>query len=378
MGKNVYASVKSYSQRGKLLKRADYQTLAESRDLEELMTRIKNTIYADAVSDVQKPYTSQGIESGLRGHLADVHYSIAKTAGDSPILDAYYMKFIVSNLKLILKGKVLGKSQEEIETHINLHAEELIKQRDIIIKALVSKDLEEAVTSLNSVQFGEEISKAASLYNEQKNLQIFDTYFDKILYLQLGRALKNNRDRDVIKLVGMDVDFYNLLSVIRGKLWGLDEAQIQDLIVTQTATITKELLGRMMSAASVRDAFNELTNTKYKNLISQNENELDAVAEFERSFEMALYNASARSFSKMFSFATIVGITKLTAFEVRNLAAIAYAIEQKIPTETTMSKLILEALLAIENQKLMDFPGANMVSKKNKSGMWLRVRSPLQ
>ena len=55
MGKNVYASVKSYSQRGKLLKRADYQTLAESRDLEELMTRIKNTIYADAVSDVQKP-----------------------------------------------------------------------------------------------------------------------------------------------------------------------------------------------------------------------------------------------------------------------------------------------------------------------------------
>ena len=45
MGKNVYASVKSYSQRGKLLNRADFQTLAESRDLEELMTRIKNTIY---------------------------------------------------------------------------------------------------------------------------------------------------------------------------------------------------------------------------------------------------------------------------------------------------------------------------------------------
>ena len=47
----------------------------------------------------------------------------------------------------------------------------------------------------------------------------------------------------------MDVDFYNLLSVVRGKLWGLDEAQIQDLIVTQTATITRELLGRMMSAS---------------------------------------------------------------------------------------------------------------------------------
>ena len=127
--------------------------------------------------------------------MADVHYSIAKTAGDSDILDAYYMKFIISNLKLILKGKVLGKSQEEIENHINLRAEELVKQRDIIIKSLVAKDLEEAVASLNSVQFGDEIAKAATLYNETKNIQVFDTYFDKILYQQLGRALKKQRQR---------------------------------------------------------------------------------------------------------------------------------------------------------------------------------------
>lgn len=342
MGKNVYASVKSYSQRGKLLKKADFQTLAESRDLEELMTRIKNTIYGDAVADVQKPYTSQGIESALRGHLADVHYSIAKTAGGSDILDAYYMKFVISNLKQILKGKVLGKSQEEIEAHINLRAEELIKQRDTIVKALVSKDLEETVASLNSVQFGEEISKAAALYNEKKNIQIFDTYFDKMLYQQLGRALKNTRDRDIVRLVGTDIDFYNLLSVIRGKFWGLDDSQIEDLIVTQTPSVPRELLGRMMSAASVRDAFTELSNTKYKSLIPEVENELDAVAEFERAFEMSLYHSSARAFTKMFSFATIIGITKLTAFEVRNIAAIAYAVEQKIPTETTMSKMILE------------------------------------
>ena len=339
--KNVYASVKSYSKRGKLLKKADFQALAESRDLEELMTRIKNTIYGESVGDVQKPYTSQGIESALRSHLADVHFSIAKTSGSSGVLDAYYMKFIISNLKSILKGKVLGKSQEEIETHLNLHAEELIKQRDIVVKALVAKDLEEAVASLNSVQFGEEIAKAAALYNEKKNIQIFDTYFDKILYQHLAGAMKNYSDKTAVTLVAMDIDFYNILGVIRGKFWGLQEEQIQDLIIP-TSPPARELLGRMMAATSVRDAFNELSSTKYKNLIPQVENELDAIAEFERAFEMAMYQAALRSFTKMFSFATIVGITKLTSFEVRNLAAIAYAIEQKIPTETTMSKLILE------------------------------------
>ncbi|MHA7648204.1 V0D/AC39 family V-type ATPase subunit [Nitrosopumilus sp. S4] len=338
--KNVYASVKAYSKRGKLLAKSDFQTLAESRDLEELMTRIKNTVYADAVADVQKPYTSQNIESALRSKLADIHYSIAKISGNSDVLDAYYMKFIISNLKLILKGKVLGKSQEELETHVNLHAEELIKQRDIVIKALVAKDIEETVASLSSVQFGEEIAKAAALYNEKKNVQIFDTYFDKILFQYLAGAMRKYSDKDATKIVVMDIDFYNILSVIRGKFWGLQEEQIQDLIIS-TNHSGRELLGRMMAASSLRDAFNELSNTKYKELIPQVENELDAIAEFERSFEMLIYNTSLRSFTKMFSFATIVGITKLTAFEVRNLAAIAFAIEQKIPTETTMSKLIL-------------------------------------
>jgi len=339
--KNVYASVKAYSKRGKLLTRSDFQTLAESRDLEELMTRIKNTVYGDAVVEVQKPYSSLSIESALRSKLADIHYSIAKTSGNSGVLDAYYMKFIVSNLKLILKGKVLGKSQEEIEALVNLHAEELIKQRDVVIKALVAKDFEEAVASLNSVQFGEEIVKAAALYNEKKNVQVFDTYFDKILFQHLAGAMKNYADKDATKIVAMDIDFYNILSVIRGKFWGLQEEQIQDLIIS-TSPPARELLGRMMTAATIRDAFNELSNTKYKELIPQVENELDAIAEFERSFEILIYKTSINSFTKMFSFATIVGITKLTSFEVRNLAAIAFAVEQKIPTETTMSKLILD------------------------------------
>jgi V/A-type H+-transporting ATPase subunit C len=337
--KNVYASVKSYSKRGKLLKKEDFQTLAESRDLDELMTRIKNTVYADAVAEVEKPYTSQNIESALRSHLADIHYGISKTAGGG-ILDAYYLKFIISNLKQILKGKVLGKSQEEIETHINLHAEELIKQRDIVIKALVAKDLEETVANLSQTEFGEDIAKAAALYADKKSLQIFDTYFDKILMSRLVKALKSG-DIDASKLVSMDIDFYNILSVIRGKFWGLDEQQIQDLIIIQSPA-AKELLLRMMSVGTIRDAFNELSNTKYRDLIPQSENELDSIAEFERSFELAIYQSSLNSFTKMFSLATTVGITKLTAFEVRNLAAIGYAVEQKIPTETTMSKLILE------------------------------------
>jgi len=337
----VYASVKSFSRRGRLLSKSDFQTLAESRDLDELITRIKNTSYADAVSEVSKPYTAEKIESALRSHLADIHHSIAKTGG-LKVLDAYYQKFIIWNLKQILKGKILGKSQESIEAHLNLHAEELIKQRDVILKALVAKDLEETVTSLNSTIFGEEIAKAVTLYNDNKNMQIFDTYFDKILIQQLSRGLRISGDKDLTRPVGRDIDFYNLLSILRGKFWGLDDQQIQDLIVSYTSSAPRDLLSRMIATETVKDALNELSSTGYKDLVPQTENEIDAISEFERSFEMEIYKGATNTFTKMFSSATSVGITKLTSFEVRNIASIAFAVEQRIPPQTTMSKLILE------------------------------------
>lgn len=338
----VFAAVKSYSKRGKLLPKKEFQTLAESRDLDELMTRIKNTNYADAVSKISKPITSEKIESALKSHLADIHYSISKTGGSSKVLEAFYLKFIISNLKLILKGRILGKSQEEIEPRLNLHAEELIKQRDIVLKALVAKDLEEIVSSLSSTVFGDDIAKAVALYNDKKNIQIFDTYFDKIWIQQISKALRISGDKDLARLVGMNIGFYNLLSILRGKFWGLDEQQIQDLLVYSSSGAPKELLGRMISAASVKDALNELTNTQYKNLIPQSESDIDAISEFERSFEMAIYKGAKNTFTKMFSASTSIGITILSYYEVRNLGSIAFAVEQKIPPQITMSKIIIE------------------------------------
>ncbi len=198
------------------------------------------------------------------------------------------------------------------------------------------------MSSLATSEFGEEIAKAVSLYNEKENLQVFDTYLDKVFYKQLDSAVKTSGEHDLVHLIGMDIDFYNLLSILRGKFWGLDEQHIQDLIVTHTASAPKDLLGRMIGAESVKDAMSELSSTVYKDLVPQTDNAIDALSEFERAFELAIYKAINRTFSRMFSFATVIGILKLTTYEIRNLSAIAFAVEQQIPAQTVMSKLIIE------------------------------------
>lgn len=334
----MFASVKSYSQKGKLLSRSDLQTLAESRDIEELVTRIKNTPYAQVLAELPKPYTAEGIEIALGAHYAEVNRLMERSSGDKTVLGAYYNRLIVWNLKIILKAKTLKKSQAEIESRLNMRASELIKERDLIVNALVATSFEEAVASLKNSRFGSEIAKAAELYAESGNIQVIDIYFDKIVYEALGRAARKTKDA---KLIMADVDAYNLLAVLRGKLWGLDESAIIDMTASSTPSAPRALLERMAGANTVRDALAELATTRYGSLVPQTENELDAVAKLERALEMNIYEMSNRAFTKMFSFSTIVAITKLVGYEIRNIASIAYAVEQKIPVETTMSKIIV-------------------------------------
>ena len=339
---SVYAGVKSYSMKGKLLGRKDLQTLSESRDLEELITRIKATSYGEAISKVAKPFSSAKIEMALRDRQADMHYKMMQAAGGSSVLFAYYRKFILHNLKIILKGKILGRTQTEIESSVNLHATELIRERDIIVKAMISKDVEEAVSMLKGIGIGNDVEKAFSLYHDKKQIQILDLYFDKLFYESLNQVVKSSADLHTV--CGTEIDYYNTLCVLRGKFWNLDENQIQDLIVPGASGASKEILTRMISSDSIKNALNELSGTKYKDLIPQEENAIDAISQFERAFEMYIYNLMQRQFSKMFGFSTVVAIVRLIEYEVRNLSAIAFAVEQKIPSETTMSRLIVREI----------------------------------
>jgi V/A-type H+-transporting ATPase subunit C len=336
----MYAGVKSYSIKGKLLTKKDLQTLSESRDLDELVTRLKNTSYNDAISKVQKPYSSQKIELALRDRQADLHHMMMQASGGSNVMFAYYLKFILRNLKVILKGKILGRTHTEIETALSLHSEELIQERDILLKALLAKDLDEAVSVLKSIGIGEDVEKAFALYNEKKQIQVIDLYFDKSFYENLSRVVKSSGEFSLHSLCGMEIDFYNIMSILRGKFWNLDENQLQHLIVSNASSESKEIFTRMISADSIKGALNELLGTHYKDLVPQEEE--DAIAKFERAFERRIYDTMNAQFVRIFSFSTVVAIVRLLDYEIRSLSSIAFGVEQNIPSQTVMDRLVVK------------------------------------
>jgi V/A-type H+-transporting ATPase subunit C len=267
---------------------------------------------------------------------------MANISGGSDVINAYFIRYIIWNLKLILKGKALGKHYEEILPHVNLRAEELVGRRDIIVKALVAKDLDEAIVSLTGSEFGEDAAKAANAYREKGDLQIFDTFLDHVFYRALNKALTTSGSEvDVKAVVTPEIDSYNVLSVLRGKFWGLNERQIRDIVIATTSTISEDTVQKMINAETVTDAIGELGSTVYKEIMPQPTNDIEAISQIEKSFEKMLFRRFLSAFRTMFTYSTMVAAVKLKMIEVRNLSAIASAIEQKVPTDVVMSKLLL-------------------------------------
>jgi V/A-type H+-transporting ATPase subunit C len=65
----IFGTVLSHGMKGRMLSKNELQTLAESRDIEELVTRMKNTVYVDTLSKLTKPYSAERIEGALRENL---------------------------------------------------------------------------------------------------------------------------------------------------------------------------------------------------------------------------------------------------------------------------------------------------------------------
>ncbi|MDQ3848036.1 MAG: V-type ATPase subunit, partial [Thermoproteota archaeon] len=235
-----------------------------------------------------------------------------------------------------------NKTYEELLPKVNMRAEELVGRRDLVVKALVAKDFDEAVNSLAGSEFGEDARKAAQAYKEKGDIRVFDTYLDHAFYKSLDRAVAfESKLQDAQKLIGIDIDSYNILSILRGKFWGLSQNEMNDLIVTTTTKVPRDILQRMINTEKIQDAIGELAGTIYKEQIPRTAvNDIDAIMQLESAFQKESLRRMMNSYRTVFTVANMLASIKLMAYEIKNLASIAAGVEQRIPADKIMTSLI--------------------------------------
>lgn len=347
---DVYTGVVTSAIKGTLLQKDAVETLAECHSLEELVNRLKATPYSDAVSKVQPPYSARKLELAMRARLDDVHMQLTRSSPGYELLELYYLKNIAWNLKSAVKSKALNKSYEEALQYIDLHAEELVGRRELIVKVLSAKDVQEAAASLTGSEFGEDMARATAIFVKEGEVRVFDVFVDHTLYQMIARSFSQRRGglpggaglEGARKIVALDVDTYNTLSLLRAKLWGLSSAETNALLVTPAFGISLSTLQKIVLAESVSEAFSLISVTRYGVPLQSGASDEETINKLEERLSDLSYETAKKTFLwSSFQVGATLALVKLMEFEVRNLAAIAFGVEAGIPAKNVLPGLKL-------------------------------------
>lgn len=348
----TYSATKAYAFRGQILDQQTLTSLTESLDVDELATKLKATAYDQAISRINGKISAKKIENACLEHVANIHYSLLKISPGTELLLTYYLKHIARNLKIILKGKALNKSDEELRNHINLYPEELIGRRDLIAKVLTAETLQDSVDSLTGSEFSKDITTAMKIYKENSQIDIFDVYIDKAYHVQLSNTYKKLNDTEIpyteslgskLKpIISYFIDSYNILSTLRAKQWKFEVEQIRNIFIQPTFDISIQKLKNMSTSENIESSIKMLETTKYKKLIpSSFTSDIDSISILENNLRKYEYKKFNKIFIwEAFSESVSLAIIRIKEFEASNIGTIAFGVENAIESKTIQENLI--------------------------------------
>jgi V/A-type H+/Na+-transporting ATPase subunit C len=231
-----------------------------------------------------------------------------------------------------------------------MKAEELVGRRDLLVKVLTAKDINEAVSMLSGTEFFSDVEKAVAGYTSKGEIRFFDIYIDHAVLTAISKEYSLNprlyagKSADVngiAEMVALDIDAYNVLSVLRSKLWGLSESEIQELMITPARRIQLATLTSMAAADSVTEAV-KLIEPSYRFPLQGAQNDEELIDLVEDGFANQTKETATLAFVwQGLSPGTILALIKLMEFEVSNLAAIAIGVEARMDPKKILSKLRL-------------------------------------
>jgi len=342
---SLYSIVRSYALKGMLLEHSIYEDLSNSRNLGEMVDKLRATIYGNVLVEPPKPLTSENLEKIFQTSLIDIEYSLVKYIPKAIFLETYFLRHIYRNLKIILKARALGTPYEEVSPKINLRAEEHLKIRDLVVKALVEKELENTVEALRGTPMYRDLSNTLEIYQKTKDPLIFETSLDRSFYEQLFNSLKKmKRDerKPLRSLLAYEIDGYIVTTALRSRLWNLTPAEARKFMLSSGVKIDGKEIERIVQATNIEEIFRELEDSYYKDLLKivDLSQPLRTVTSIESWFkEESIKKAKKTFLQDIFKLAIVYSFIKLKEVEVRNLSAIAFGIEYGLTSSQILENI---------------------------------------
>ena len=182
----------------------------------------------------------------------------------------------------------------------------------------------------------EEYAKIFKDYIEEDEVLLdeLEVRLDKYYYEKVFELAKGNKILE--KLIGEEIDLNNLSWIVRSKkFFGYTKEEIEILLVPIYYNLSKKKTDKLLLAETYDDLKQELSNTKYKNVLTEE-------ASVEHDIDSFMYREYKKIFTyKIFDISTVYVMINMMHIDFNNIINIIEGIRYSRDTKQIQKKLIM-------------------------------------
>lgn len=338
MGDYGYANARLRAMRGRLLDRPTLLEMAAAPRVEDVIARLAQTPYADAVHDALGRYGGvRVIMEAARLHLAAVlaRVRIFYDEDGARLVDVLLARWDLTNLKAVLRGHAAGARAEDILaalTPVGALGDEALR--------LLARQPDAAAT-LDALRLWHAgyARLVATALDRARGGPALDLALDREFYARLLDRLDTSADDSMVRAVlTWDIDAGNVLTALRLRPAALDPARLGEWFIGG-GRVTEDDLVQLAMTTSTDEALRLLQATHFGPALAAAET-LDSLA-----VQHALDRARVRLGESFFgreplSIAPAIGYIAAQAAETANVRLVGQAVAVGLPPATVARDLL--------------------------------------
>jgi len=334
-----YVVLRTHARIADLLTREQMQTLADTRDVDDFLTKLEDTPYGSVTLDdesrpdiaMERVFYRKFIE-----RIEKIVELTPKKIGEF-LMGYYQMRFEVVNLKRILRGKFSDASEDEIRLSlIPISAYQVASYEDLV----KADSLESVVEMLRGTPYAK-VSEQMPLYEEHDALWPLELMLNYLNASAVFEAVKKlpTRDRRIVrKLVELETDIENVLIAIKqrgnkGKTLNVEE------LFPATYGISVPHLNDIIEAENIRPVIQGL-GTPYAEILGPiYEGDVALIRTYLR---LAKYDhATASRSADEYGFNVIMAYLVYSEIEKDNLVGLAWGRAQGLTPRELLKYVVI-------------------------------------
>lgn len=281
---------------GKKLSRDQYLKLLKCKDFKSTVKVLKEeTNYGELLEG----YNLEKIHRGNLEIILDKHYVsiyskfINYFHGEyRKLIKALFLRWEIEDLKVIIRGKYLGRSKDEIENKLIARSSLNTINYDYL---LALKNVEEVVEGLKGSLYYKSLKNLAKATSE-KGLFRIETELDFVYFSSVRRELKHldNENKEVgYSIIGLETDLLNLGWIYRGKtFYKIPPEELFNYTINNGYKLSKENLRKLCYVNNMVDFHALIEKTPYAYIYEKDDSNL--IEKREREFQKKYFKKFLR------------------------------------------------------------------------------------